>query len=413
MMSKNMLFKLGTLCIAIVLSVMLILSSCTPSTPGAKTLKIGGSQPLSGPPSAAGLAFKRGWDLAVEKINKDGGLNIGGTSYMIELLVEDSKASAEGGTTVATKLCHQDGVKFLIGDLTDFMVPPIYEVTSEAGALFCIALLNAPADMPGSVGDVGPDKPLLIRMAPAAAEVCNIPAKYLAENYPNVKTVSLMCLGFPYFEPFQQKFAADWAPLGLTVNSNFEMFPPDCMDFNPLVTRVLADKPDAIFLISSTLSQFSLVVKAARDAGFNGPILYGVWAEPGYAAEAMPNLSDVVSLGMPMDDPSLPDEIKEVIEMGYAKYGVQDFVEDGVFAYDQIMLMAQVMEKAQSLDPQEVMNTFETLTEPGDLQSVFGPAHVGGLQTYGVNRVLVKPVPMSRLVNGQGEFIGMFTAEIP
>ena len=412
-MSKNMLFKLGTMCIVVVLSIMLILSSCTSSTPEVKTLKIGGSMPLSGPPSAAGLAFKRGWDLAVEKINKDGGLDIGGTSYMIDLLVEDSKASAEGGTTVATKLCYQDNVKFLIGDLTDFMVPPIYEVTSEAGALFCIALLNSPADMPGSVGDVGPDKPLLIRMAPAAAEICNIPAKYLAENYPDVKTVSLMCLGFPYFEPFQQKFAADWAPLGLTVNSNFEMFPPDFMDFNPMITRVLADNPDAIFLISSTLSQFPLVVKAARDAGFNGPIVFGVWAEPGYAAEATPNLSDVITCGMPMDAPNLPAAIKEVIEMGYDKYGTQDFVEDSVFAYDQIILLAQVMEKAQSIDPQEVLNTFETLSESGELQSIFGPAYVGGLQTYGTNRVLVKPIPLSRLVNGQGEFIGMFTADIP
>jgi branched-chain amino acid transport system substrate-binding protein len=225
--------------------------------------------------------------------------------------------------------------------------------------------------------------------------------------------VSLMCLGFPYFEPFQQKFAADWAPLGLTVNSNFEMFPPDFMDFNPMITRVLADNPDAIFLISSTLSQFPLVVKAARDAGFNGPIVFGVWAEPGYAAEATPNLSDVITCGMPMDAPNLPAAIKEVIEMGYDKYGTQDFVEDSVFAYDQIILLAQVMEKAQSIDPQEVLNTFETLSESGELQSIFGPAYVGGLQTYGTNRVLVKPIPLSRLVNGQGEFIGMFTADIP
>jgi hypothetical protein len=87
--------------------------------------------------------------------------------------------------------------------------------------------------------------------------------------------------------------------------------------------------------------------------------------------------------------------------------------EDAIFAYDEIMLLAQTLEKAQSTDPQTVQDTFETLTAPGSLQSIFGAAYVGGLETTGVNRVLVRPSSLSHVVNGNGEFIGMFPRDIP
>jgi len=71
------------------------------------------------------------------------------------------------------------------------------------------------------------------------------------------------------------------------------------------------------------------------------------------------------------------------------------------------------MVKAQSVDPQIVQDTFEILTEPGDLQSIFGQAYVGGMETTGVNRVVVKPWPLSRLHNGQGEFVKFINIDIP
>jgi branched-chain amino acid transport system substrate-binding protein len=408
--------------LAVILISGLIFSGCaqptpaptpTPTpTPEVKTLKIGGSMPLSGPPSAAGIAWKQGWELAVEKINKEGGLKIGGDTYMLELLVEDSKASAEGGTTVATKLCYEEGVKFMMGDITDFMIPPIYKVTSEAGALFCESLITTSAAVPGNIGDVGPDKPLLIRMALTTDEVWTIPIQYLAKNYPNVKTVGLLALAFPNFDAFATTFASDCAPLGWTVSPDYERFPPDLVDFVPLVTRLMGTKPDAIIDVSSTLSQFPLIVKVARDLGFNGPVVFPLPCDPLYAGEVMPNLSDVITCGFTMDDPNLPDEVKEVIALGRAKFG-KDLIEDSIFSYDQVMLLAQMMVKAQSVDPQKVQDTFETLTAPGSLHSIFGSAYAGGLKTTGVNRVLVRPNPMSRLVNGKSDYLGMFSVDIP
>jgi hypothetical protein len=142
--------------------------------------------------------------------------------------------------------------------------------------------------------------------------------------------------------------------------------------------------------------------------GFNGPIVYGPPLDPGFVAVAAPNVSDVIAPGFAMDAPNLPDSVKDVIAMGRAKYG-KDLVQDAIPAYDEVMLFAQTLEKAKSIDPQTVLNTFETLTSPGDLKSVYGKAYVGGMKTTGVNRIAIRPTPLSVLVNGTGKFLGMMS----
>ena len=53
----------------------------------------------------------------------------------------------------------------------------------------------------------------------------------------------------------------------------------------------------------------------------------------------------------------------------------------------------------------EVAKTFQTLTNPGDLQALYGPAYASGIKTYGINAITVRPVPISRLVDGKAEFV--------
>jgi branched-chain amino acid transport system substrate-binding protein len=387
-------------------------SATTATTPLVqKTLAIGASIPLTGPPSAAGIAFKAGWQLAFDQVNEAGGIKIGNTIYKIQFMAEDSQASAEGGATAATKLCLQEGVKFVMGDIADFMIPPIYKITSQAGALFFMSLPINAKDIPGNVAEVGPDKPLLIRAAPASSEIDILPAQYLVKNYPNAKSVALVALNFPDYDSYKDVLTTKWAPLGLKI-SDYERIGTDDVDFMPMMSRLLATKPDAIDLMRTAMSQFPMIIKTARDQGFTGPIMYAMPTDIAYAALAGPNISDVFGTGLAMDDPNLPQATKDAIALGRAKLG-KDFVSDSLTAYDQAMLLVQMIQKAQSIDPMDVQKTFETLTNPGDLQSIFGPAHAGGLKTTGVNHVLVKPWPMALMMNGKGQSLGMFTVDVP
>ncbi len=133
---------------------------------GKKYLHIGGVAVLSGPVSETGLAWSRGWELAFDKINERGGLKIGEDTYHIKLFVEDSKLSADGGITAATKLVYQNKVKFVLGEIADWITNPIYTVTKPAGVLQVITCLNVSGNVEGSIADVGPNKAPLYSSAP-------------------------------------------------------------------------------------------------------------------------------------------------------------------------------------------------------------------------------------------------------
>ena len=79
----------------------------------------------------------------------------------------------------------------------------------------------------------------------------------------------------------------------------------------------------------------------------------------------------------------------------------EPFVSDAFMAWDGGWAMVQAMQKAQSVDPWKIFETFETMTNRGDIQTCFGPARMGGMNRFGVNRVLVRPIPMSRFMNGK------------
>jgi hypothetical protein len=100
-------------------------------------------------------------------------------------------------------------------------------------------------------------------------------------------------------------------------------------------------------------------------------------------------------------DPTHPTEPMQECMNWWAKKHKEPFVSDAFMAWDGGWAMVQAMQKAQSVDPLKVFETFETMTNPGDVQTCFGPARMGGMNRFGVNRVLVRPIPMSRFTDGK------------
>lgn len=113
---------------------------------------------------------------------------------------------------------------------------------------------------------------------------------------------------------------------------------------------------------------------------------------------------DVFCNGMDLGHPT--DAMREVMERWQAKYK-EEFVSDALLAWDESWILVQAIEKAKSIDPVKVLEALDSMTRPGSLQTVFGPAYLGGAERFGVNRILVKPIPISRLMNGNIELVGL------
>jgi len=101
--------------LTLVISLIFVLGTGSTVQAGSKTLKVGMLMPLSGPISIVGVGLSRAVELYFDKINEEGGLKIGGESYTLKLMVEDSKHDPTVAATATKKLVYKDGCKFVFG----------------------------------------------------------------------------------------------------------------------------------------------------------------------------------------------------------------------------------------------------------------------------------------------------------
>jgi len=102
-----------------------------------KPIKIGAVISLSGFAASTGEYSKKGIDLAVEEINKNGG--IGGRP--VEVVIEDDHTVAKDAATAFSKLVHVDNVDAVIGSLWDFTTQPLLSL-AEANQIALITPTN-------------------------------------------------------------------------------------------------------------------------------------------------------------------------------------------------------------------------------------------------------------------------------
>jgi len=102
---------------------------------GEEPIKFGLNDPFTGTYAELGKNEKIGCELAIEEINKKGGI----LSRHVELLSEDS-TSADTGTAVqkAHKLIERDKVTFLLGNVNSAMALAIGEVSHQAKVLHIV-----------------------------------------------------------------------------------------------------------------------------------------------------------------------------------------------------------------------------------------------------------------------------------
>jgi branched-chain amino acid transport system substrate-binding protein len=391
--------------ILLVLSLVALPVFAAPSLAAEKTLVIGGIAFLTGPAAAGGMACKAGWELAVDKYNKAGGLKVGADTYKIKLIVEDDAMAADQAATAATKLVKSDGAKFIIGPLIDNLKNVVYPITSKNGALMAVVDgMNVSRALPfDGNADVAPNKPLYIRCHWACNEAAPYLLDYLQAHYPKAKKIAIAGVTEKTLDVTYAWLKTTLPKRGLQVVGNMEGIAPDCSDYVPPVTRLLSAKPDAIYIPISTPVTWGFVLKAARGLGFKGPIFCSTHLDVDFTSMiAGGNSTDIFGTGITLKDPAnLSKEAKYVSDEFLKKYSAKDLITDvHLVGYNGLWVLLQTIEKAKSVDPQKVLETYEKLTKKGDLQTLWGPAYVGGKKTLGVNRALCEPYTIDTCMKG-------------
>src|SRR2546422_7031999 len=79
----------------------------------ADVIKFGVSTPLSGPAAPWGIPHKNATELIFDEINAQGGLDVGGKKYKLEIVAYDHKYVIAEGVATINRLIAKDGVKYI------------------------------------------------------------------------------------------------------------------------------------------------------------------------------------------------------------------------------------------------------------------------------------------------------------
>ncbi len=387
--------KAIVLSMAVLGSALIVLGSSITAFSAPKTIKVGMIMPISGPISIVGVGLSRAVELYFDKVNDEGGIQIKGQTYKLKLIVEDSKLDPVVAATAAKKLIYRDEVKFIFGAISAPVAAAIYQVCARAKVLHLISWI----DGPGVPGDISAKKPYAVRTIISADAGWEMDYVFLKQAYPKAKKVFWV---LPNVGLSVERARKITEAHGLEF-AGYELWDLGVVDFMPYYTKALATKPDVIHAACS--AQAGDQLKTARQMGYKGIFI----SDSPLAPEILRLVAgkeasyDVISNGM--DYTFATPSMKESIKRWNAKYN-EPYFGDVPVTWSQAEIFVQVLKKANSLDPKKVISTFESMTAPGSFQTAYGPGYISGKKRFGTNRVVVRPIPISRLVNGEIKFVG-------
>ncbi|MBU4606878.1 MAG: ABC transporter substrate-binding protein, partial [Proteobacteria bacterium] len=225
----------------------------------AKTLKILSNNPFSGKAASWGFSQDRGVGLAVDKVNKAGGIKINGETYMWEKIQCDNRYIPADAVSCLKRGVAQ-GAKFMCtlgGAVTKPQIPLI-----NKDKIVTIAAIAGGSDFTNA------NNKYLFRTMPSADLTIAIEGIKIYKKL-GVKRLVLLTadnvLGHSDAKTLKNALKVNKMSNILVAE---EFVPIDTGDFTPVLTRVLAKNPDHIEGGAWPAAGLALLIKQARELGY-------------------------------------------------------------------------------------------------------------------------------------------------
>ena len=359
--------------------------SCSRPPESATEIVIGEYGSLTGTTATFGKSTKNGIDLAIEEINKQGGV----LGKQIRVVVEDDQGKPEEAQTVVTKLITRDRVVAILG-----------EVASSR------TLAAAPVAQQNKIPMITPSStnPRVTQIGDYIFRTCFIDpfqgfvmAKFASTTL-KVKNVAILRdIKNDYSVGLADVFVENFTKMGGMIVSDLSYSEGDT-DFGAQLTAMKAKKPEAIF-IPGYYTEVGLIARQAQKLGITIPMLGGDgWDSPKLweiGGEALNG--SYYSNHTSMDDPN------PVIQKFVADYKARfNELPDslGANAYDSARILVDAIRRAGTTEPAKLR---DALAQTKDFPGIAGPI------TIDANRNAVKPAVILRVNNGKLDFVERVT----
>lgn len=231
----------------------------------ARTLVLGGSVPLSGVAAETGLNVHNGYTVAVKYLNEVlGGVDIGGSKYMLELrLFDDASDPSRAATMIQRQI--DDGVDFFLGSFGSNIVLPTAAITESA---------EKPMVQAGGGSDqiFTQGYRYVFGIYPRASRQFTSTVTWMKSLTPAPKTISIISTNDAFSKPMAAGAITDCKAAGMDVLDHFSL-PAQITDVSGVMASIRARTPDAI--ACTTHDQDSLLLtKQMIATGTNVNLLY-------------------------------------------------------------------------------------------------------------------------------------------
>jgi branched-chain amino acid transport system substrate-binding protein len=330
------------------LAFILVLSLLTGCTGGSsKTIKIGHAASLTGDNSVFGQSEATGLKIAVEEINKKGGI----LGKQVELISVDTRSDPAEAANAVRRLVDQDKVNFVLGPSQSGSTLAATPIVTAAK----IPLIAPAASNPYvTVSKSGETYKYIFRVCFIDTYQGRVIADFVYDRLKARKAAILYDIGSDYSQWLAKYFEDAFVKRGGTIIAK-EAYRTGELDFRAPLGKIKETHPDLIFL-PLTQKDGALAAKQVRDLGITATIMGGdTWASPdilplgGKALEGA-YFTNLTSFEVP--------KVQQWVAQNEKRFG-GPIVRNALLVNDAMLWLADAVSRAGTTDGDKVVAALE------------------------------------------------------
>ncbi|MGB7923103.1 MAG: ABC transporter substrate-binding protein [Pyrinomonadaceae bacterium] len=364
---------------------LLVFLACEPRNSGGRnrsgdtgSIIVGYYGDLSGRTSNFGQSTRNGAMMAVDEINKAGGI----AGRQVKMIVEDDQGRPEQAATVVTKLINQDKAHALLGEVASGNT--LAAAPKAQAAEIPMITPSSTADSVTEVGDY------IFRVCYTDSFQGEAMAKFAANSLKAKRAAVLLDFNSPYSRGLTRVFKENFVKLGGQIVTE-QSYTQGDRDYKGQLTSIRPANPDVIF-IPGYYGEVGVIAKQAKELGINQPLI----GTDGWDAPQLFELGGDALNGSFMSNHYSVDDPAPAIQKFVADYKAHynGAVPDALAAlgYDAMNVLADAIRRAGTTDGPKLRDA---------IAQTSNFAGVTGIISINAERNAIKPIVVLRLENGK------------
>lgn len=384
-----------------VLSVAALVVASGTALAANQVLKIGFVGVTSGPAAAWGTSNVRSMQTRADWLNETGGVKIGDTTYDIEIVTFDDQKDPKRAIAGMEKMA-QEGIHYVVGPNVDDGAAAVRPVAEAQGIMYF------PYAFPKELYT----KPASNAVLGMIASYQSGPAiyKFLKDNK-GVKTIAFVAANES--DPLSQRDngVAAAKELGLEIVAANDTYQNDTRDFTPVLTPIVKLKPDLLVLSGVAPANAPLLIRSARELGYEGLISTETAQDAKVLEEGAGELANgFISVGGASTPEIRSEVMDEFIKRYTEKFGeYNDESNTKVYALEYIIETLKANPKAiDNVD--EFKATMDSFQAPNPYLKGDKVLKYVGMTSFGQKRQVAVPMVVNEYRDGA--FQTLFVGEV-